>query len=67
MLLYEVDKKWIEKEEEKVSGIQNNFQSFTLSFPRIKRDVKAGVGICMDINWKDFDEERFNDKFLADH
>lgn len=68
VLLYSDDTKWCELEE-KVSGIENNFQSFTLEFPRLEREVKCGVGICMDINVKDFEQERFqkNEAVLADH
>ena len=68
ILQFEDDKKW-SVEEAKVSGVENNFKSFTLMFPRIEREVKVGVGICMDINCKDFEESRFraNEQVLAEH
>ena len=68
VLLYEDDKKWCELES-KASGVENNFKSFTLRFPRLNREVKCGFGICMDINWKDFEEERMrkDEAVLAEH
>ena len=65
-LLYEDDKKWCTLESQ-VSGIENNFKHFDLNFPRLQKTIRCGVGICMDINWKDFDESHINDKKLADH
>ena len=55
VLLYEDDKKWSNIEEE-VSGIEHNFKSFELEFPRLQKSIKCGVGICMDIQMKDFEE-----------
>ena len=65
VLLYEDDKKWCNIEEE-VSGIENNFKSFELEFPRLQKSIKCGVGICMDINMKDFEEARYQERKLAD-
>ena len=52
-----------------MSGVENNFRSFTLRFPRLQREVKCGFGICMDINWKDFEQARIlrDEAVLADH
>ena len=68
ILQYEEDKKW-SKEEAKISGVENNFKSFSLMFPRVEREVKVGVGICMDINFKDFEESRYTagEAVLAEH
>ena len=38
-----------------------------MQFPRLEREVKVGVGICMDINMKDFEQARYNETALADY
>ena len=48
VFLFGDDKKWATVEET-VSGIEHNFKSFTLKFPRLEKEVKVGLGICMDI------------------
>lgn len=50
-LLYEDDLKWAD-----VSPTAPKFNVFDLYFPRLDRTVKVGTGVCMDINWKDFEE-----------
>ena len=55
VLHFEDDKKWANLESE-VSGKEYNYQARTLMFPRLQKEIKCGIAICMDINWKDFDE-----------
>jgi predicted amidohydrolase len=63
--LYEADKAWSQPES-CISGKENNFTCFDLKLPRIGRSIKVGLGVCMDINWKDFREGHSHEKFLAD-
>ena len=66
ILLYDDDKKWCTLDSQ-VSGIEYNFKHFDLNFPRLQKTIKCGVGICMDVNWKDFDMSLIQEKKLADH
>lgn len=65
-LLYDDDKKWAVVEAS-VSGIEYNFQNRNLMFPRLQKEIKCGIGICMDINFRDFDMDLANTTVLADH
>lgn len=58
VLAYEDDSKWMNVEQS-VSGIEYNFQNRELMFPRLQRSIKCGIGICMDINFRDFDMELY--------
>lgn len=44
-----------------------SFESFNLEFARLGKIVKVGTGICMDINWKDFEEGKHVNMELATH
>ena len=54
VFLFGADKTWAVPEEHG-SGIPMNFKAFDLYFPRLDREIKTGLAICMDINWKDFE------------
>ena len=65
-LLYEDDKKWQSKTVEDITGKPNDFQALELEFPRVGKTLKVGVAICMDINWKDFEEGKHDETPLGD-
>ena len=66
VLSYEDDKKWADTEVT-VSGVEYNFQHRDLMFPRLQRTIRCGIGICMDINFRDFEMSLYQTKALADH
>ena len=66
VLLFQDDETWANLESD-ASGIEYNFQHRHLYFPRLDREIKCGVGICMDINWKNFDESLMSTNVLADY
>jgi len=35
-------------------------------FPRLQREIRCGIAICMDINWKDFEPSLSETRKLAD-
>ena len=59
VFLYDDDKLWAK------SGPQ--FQAFDLEFVRLGKTVRVGTGICMDINWKDFEEGKHVNMELGAH
>lgn len=64
VLLWFDDKKWATLEST-VSGVEYNFQHRDLFFPRLQRQVRCGIAICMDIQYKDLDMSLKDSKKLA--
>ena len=65
VLLWPDDKRWANKEQD-MSGIEYNYQYRDLEFPRLERQIRCGIAICMDIQYPDLDKRFEKERKCAD-